>query len=81
MATNLLLPGDCRDLLFVSAIDNRSIDGMIHINQASADWLMGKMDTGTYFDILDHYGIDPFAHVDPVEELVNSSYLSPLLLP
>jgi hypothetical protein len=64
----LVLPEDCRDLLMVSAGDTRDIDGMIIINQAGADWLTGQMDTGTYFDTLDHYGIDPFAHVQPVEE-------------
>lgn len=67
--SNLILPADHRDLLMVSAAENRSVDGMIIINQAGADWLMGRMDTGTYFDILDHYGIDPYAHVKPVEEL------------
>jgi hypothetical protein len=67
--SNLILPADRRDLLMVSAADNRNIDGMIIINQAGADWLMGRMDTGTYFDVLDHYGIDPHAHVKPVEEL------------
>lgn len=65
----LVLPEDCRDLLMVSAGDTRDIDGMIIINQASANWLSGKLDTGTYFDTLDHYGIDPYAHVRPVEQL------------
>lgn len=65
----LVLPDDCRDLLMVSAGDTRDVDGMIIINQASADWLSGKLDTGTYFDTLDHFGIDPYAHVKPVEQL------------
>jgi hypothetical protein len=65
----LYLPDDKRDLLMVSAEDLRDINGMITINQASANWLMGKLDTGTYFDTLDHFGIDPFAFVRPVEEL------------
>ncbi|OCQ96076.1 hypothetical protein BCD64_12025 [Nostoc sp. MBR 210] len=65
----LELPDDYRDLLMVSAADMRDIDGMTIINQASANWLGGKLDTGTYFDTLDHYGIDPHKHVKPVEEL------------
>ncbi|MBD2503127.1 hypothetical protein [Anabaena azotica] len=60
---------DYRDLLMVTAAEARDIDGMIIINQAGADWLMGKLDTGTYFETLDHYGVDPYTHVKPVEEL------------
>ena len=67
--SGILLP-DCRDLLMVTAGDGRDVNGMIIINQASADWLAGRMDTGTYFDVLDHYKIDPFLHVNPVEDLV-----------
>ncbi|MBE9210509.1 hypothetical protein IQ244_29205 [Nostoc sp. LEGE 06077] len=69
MSKILVPPTDYRDLLMVSAADTRDIDGMIIINQASANWLTGKMDTGTYFDVLDHFGIDPYAHVNPVEQL------------
>lgn len=69
MSEILVLPDDYRDLLMVSAGDTRDVDGMIIINQAGANWLSGKLDTGTYFDTLDHYGIDPFAHVKPVEKL------------
>ncbi|ALF51868.1 hypothetical protein ACX27_01825 [Nostoc piscinale CENA21] len=72
----LELPNDCRDLLMVSAADTRDIDGMIIINQASADWLGGKLDTGTYFDTLDHFGIDPYAHVRPVERLAYSQVVT-----
>ncbi|MBD2204938.1 hypothetical protein H6G33_04235 [Calothrix sp. FACHB-1219] len=67
--TNLYLPQDYRDLLMVSAGDLRDIKGMILINQASANWLAGKLDTGTYFDTLDHFGIDPYGFVRPVEQL------------
>lgn len=69
MSKILVLPEDYRDLLMVSAGDTRDIDGMIIINQAGSDWLSGTLDTGTYFDTLDHYGIDPYAHVKPVEQL------------
>lgn len=66
---NLYLPDDYRDLLMVSVGDTRDINSMIVINQASTDWLAGRLDTGTYFDTLDHFGIDPFGFVKPVEEL------------
>ena len=72
----LVLPPDCRDLLMVSAGDTRDVDGMIIINQASANWLAGKLDTGTYFDTLDHFGIDPYAHVKPVEQLAYQQILT-----
>ncbi|MBD2416091.1 hypothetical protein FACHB389_35540 [Nostoc calcicola FACHB-389] len=65
----LLLPEDYRDLLMVSAGNEGDIAGMITINQASSDWLVGNLDTGTYFDVLDNFGIDPFLHVNPVEDL------------
>lgn len=65
----LYLPDDLRDLLMVSAQDLRDFDGMTTINQASANWLSGKLDTGTYFDTLDHFGIDPINFLRPVEEL------------
>ena len=72
---DLLLP-DYRDLLMVSACDERSIKGMVTINQASADWLANRIDTGTYFDVLDHFGVDPFLHVNPVENLVFNQVLT-----
>ncbi|BAY22372.1 hypothetical protein NIES2100_21350 [Calothrix sp. NIES-2100] len=65
----LCLPEDYRDLLMVSVGDLRDFHGMIAINQASTDWLSGSLDTGTYFDTLDHFGLDPFAFVHPVEQL------------
>lgn len=76
MSEVLILPEDYRDLIMVSATDITNIDGMIRINQAGADWLMGKLDTGTYFDTLDEFGIDPYAHVKPVEELAFSQIVS-----
>ncbi|WGV24781.1 hypothetical protein [Halotia branconii] len=76
MSEILVLPEDRRDLLMVSAEEMRDIDGMIIINQAGADWLSGKLDTGTYFDTLDHFGIDPYQHVKPVEELAFNQVVS-----
>jgi hypothetical protein len=62
------LPDDYRDLLMVSTCDSRDVNGMIMINQSSTDWLTGKLDTGTYFEVLDHFGIDPLLFVRPVED-------------
>ncbi len=76
-----IIPDDPTDLLFVSAQDERDIQGMFTINQAGANWLTGKIDTATYFDILDQYGVDPFDHVEPVENLVFNGQFSSLLLP
>ena len=76
MINIISLPKDYRDLLMVSAGDGRDINGMITINQASADWLASRMDTGTYFDVLDHFGVDPFLHVNPVEDLVFNQILT-----
>jgi hypothetical protein len=73
--SNLLLPEYYQDLLMVSACDERSFKGMIIINQASTNWLAGKVDTGTYFDVLDQFGIDPFLHINPVEDLAFSQIL------
>lgn len=67
------LPDDYRDLLMVSATDTRDVQGMLTINQAGADWLQGRMDTGTYFEVLDHFGVDPFTHIRPVEDLAYST--------
>ncbi|MCC5617563.1 hypothetical protein LC605_21230 [Nostoc sp. CHAB 5836] len=69
MSNILLLPEDYRDLLMVSAGNERDIAGMLTINQASSDWLVGNLDTGTYFDVLDNFGIEPFLHINPVEDL------------
>jgi hypothetical protein len=69
MSKILYLPEDFRDLLMVSAGDLRDVSGMTSINQSSTDWLSGKLDTGTYFDTLDHFGLDPISFVRPVEEL------------
>lgn len=72
---------DYRNLLMVTAEDDRDINGMIIINQSSANWLMGKLDTGTYLDTLDHYGIDPYGFIQPVESLAYDHIYSDLLLP
>ncbi|MDJ0737884.1 MAG: hypothetical protein QNJ47_28135 [Nostocaceae cyanobacterium] len=77
----LYLPNDFCDLLMVSTNEPEIFDGMIAINQASGQWLQGQLDTGTYFDILDHFGIDPFAFVHPVEEFAATNRVTLDLLP
>ncbi|WP_017317113.1 hypothetical protein [Mastigocladopsis repens] len=69
---NLLwVPRNLRDLLTVSvdwdADDSTSL-GMQVINKAASQWLTGTLDDSTYFDLLDHYGIDPLRFVGEVEE-------------
>lgn len=66
---SIILPEDYRDLLMVSACDERGFEGMLVINQASVNWLTGTLDTGTSCDVLDHFGIDPYHHINPVEDL------------
>lgn len=56
------------DLIMVSTGDIDSIPGMLLINQSGVDWLKGRLDTGTYFDVLEQFGIDPIAFIKPVEE-------------
>ncbi|MBN3957508.1 hypothetical protein [Nostoc sp. NMS8] len=69
---NLLwVPPDISDLLTVSVdgqADNSTSQGMIIINGAANQWLTGVMDDHTYFELLDHFGIDPLGFVGEVEE-------------
>lgn len=69
---NLLwVPSDISDLLTVSVdgqADDSTAKGMLVINGAANQWLAGKMDDYTYFELLDHYNIDPFGFVGEVEE-------------
>ncbi|MFN6484010.1 MULTISPECIES: hypothetical protein [unclassified Nostoc] len=69
---NLLwVPSDIGDLLTVSVdglADDSTAQGMLVINGAASQWLSGAMDDCTYFELLDHYGIDPFGFVGEVEE-------------
>ena len=69
---NLLwIPNDISDLLTVSVdgqADESTAKGMLVINSAPKQWLTGAMDDYTYFELLDHYGIDPHAFVGEVEE-------------
>lgn len=69
---NLLwLPDDISDLLTVSVdgqADDSTVEGMKVINSAANTWLTGAMDDYTYFELLNHYGIDPLGFVGEVEE-------------
>ncbi len=69
---NLLwLPPDIGDLLTVSVefdADDSTCRGMQVINAAASQWTSGVMDDYTYFELLDHYGIDPYGFVGEVEE-------------
>ncbi|MEH2456380.1 hypothetical protein [Nostoc sp.] len=69
---NLLwVPPDIGDLLTVSVngqADDSTAQGMLVINGAASQWLAGTIDDYTYFELLDHYGIDPLRFVGEVEE-------------
>jgi hypothetical protein len=69
----LWIPPDITDLLTVSVdghADNSVFEGMEVINGSAGQWLAGALDDYTYFELLDHYGIDPFGFVGEVEEHV-----------
>lgn len=69
---NLLwVPSDISDLLTVSVeghADDSTIQGMQVINGAASQWLTGKLDDYTYFELLDHYGVEPLVFVGEVED-------------
>ncbi|MEH2138690.1 hypothetical protein [Nostoc sp.] len=69
---NLLwVPPDIADLLTVSVegeADDSTVQGMLLINGAANQWLSGSMDDYTYFELLNHYGIDPLGFVGEVED-------------
>jgi hypothetical protein len=69
---NLLwIPNDISDLLTVSVdcnADDDIIRGMGIINSAANQWISGSIDDYTYFELLDHFGIDPIRFVGEVEE-------------
>ena len=69
---NLLwIPPDISDLLTVSVdgqADDSTFQGMQVINAAARKWLTGELDDYTYFELLNHYGIDPLGFIGEVEE-------------
>lgn len=63
MSSILWLPDALEDLLLVT-IDpkeatNSEWEMMLLLNQAACDWVRGKLNTGTYQDILEAAGFDP----------------------
>ncbi|MBC1238705.1 hypothetical protein [Nostoc sp. 2RC] len=72
--SGLWIPPHADELLVVTVdagASDTDFEGMLLVNQAANDWLRGRLDTGTYFDMLDHVGIDPLNFVTEVEEHVN----------
>jgi hypothetical protein len=72
--SGLWVPPHVGDLLIVTVDTDASdadFEGMLLVNQAADDWLTGKLDTGTYLDILDEVGIDPLGFIAEVEEHVD----------
>ncbi|AVH71588.1 hypothetical protein [Nostoc sp. 'Lobaria pulmonaria (5183) cyanobiont'] len=69
---NLLwIPPDISDLLTVSVdgqADDSTVQGMLIVNGAASQWLTGAIDDYTYFELLNHFGIDPLGFVGEVEE-------------
>jgi hypothetical protein len=69
--SDLWLPDHVGELLCVevkSQSDESDFHAMVAVNCAAFDWVAGKIDTGTYLDILDHYGLDPYGFLNPILE-------------
>lgn len=69
--SGLWVPDHAGEILSVSVeagCDDSVFEAMVIVNQAAADWLMGRLDTGTYFDVLDEFGIDPLGFVAKAED-------------
>ncbi len=65
----ILIPDDSIELLSVgleAGFTERELQGMLHINQAGRDWLVGKITTEEYIDKLQFWGIP-----DPMELLTD----------
>ncbi|MBH8563778.1 hypothetical protein I8748_16530 [Nostoc sp. CENA67] len=69
------IPDDTLDLLSVDVDGNCSEEdfrGMLAINQAGRDWLLGKIDIIEYLDKLEYYGIpNPFEILDEFADHVD----------
>ena len=67
----LWVPEHCRDFLIIEIDSTQSTEteweNMFMLKQSSSDWLKGRLDKGTYFDMLDACGINPFEFVGKVE--------------
>lgn len=63
-------PGELLAVTVDPLASDTDFEGMLLVNMAASDWLAGRLDTGTYFDILDHVGIDPLGFVGEVNEYI-----------
>lgn len=70
---NLWYPPSLADLLCVdidTQADDTQFQNMLVANQATVDWLGGKLDTGTYLDIVEQtMEEDPIDFVQPTLDL------------
>ncbi|MCC5641073.1 hypothetical protein LC593_35660 [Nostoc sp. CHAB 5844] len=68
-------PDDALNLLSVDVDGNCSeaeFQGMLAINQAGRDWLVGKIDIIEYLDKLEYYGVpNPFEILDEFADHVD----------
>lgn len=70
----LYLPEHCSDLVTVtipSQFTETELETAQFINNSGELWLAGKLDTGTYMDILDSVEIDPIEFLDSAEEYMD----------
>lgn len=71
----LFVPYNSIELLSVGlgeGFTKAELDGMLHINQAAADWIAGKITTEEYIDKLQFWGIpDPLELINDYCDHVN----------
>lgn len=63
-------PEDFRELITIDVdgqADDAEFNRMMAVNGAANDWLNGKLDNYTYFELLDHYGIEPIDFIGEAE--------------
>lgn len=76
------VPDNARDLLLVTIDLTQSgeteWEGMLLVNSAAGDWVNGRIDTGTYMDILESVGINPDSFIKEAERYVYNMLLATL---
>lgn len=76
MNSGLWLPESLKELLCIDADEAKDasdpFEAMMVLNQATVDWINGKLDTGTYTDIYLQYGISP-TRIDETEAFVQQA--------
>lgn len=74
----LWLPDSASELLAVTIDPSQSGDTewneMLLVNNASAQWLNGQMDTGTYEDVIEYAGLNPVEFIESAERYIYSRY-------